>query len=398
MDNTGCKLACGFCRQEKEALCGNEGIMSFEVHQRDENWTVCSRRADADAGASASAPSTSPFRAAPASARQWSPKAYDDALDLHRRLEGCTDGSASPLIRGSLRALGRAYDRYGADSVVGSFNGGKDAVAVVHLMRAAYAQFLAGEAGGDLDRDGRPRLRPRPRVVYFEHTDEFPEVFEFVRGVVGRCDLDMVSFGGGVGYAEGLRLLVETNVPEGGSGPVGGTGRAPMEGGNRRAQPAQPMAFVLGTRAGDPNAGAQGTFAPSSSWLLCEFMRVNPIISWTYGDLWYFLRHFRLPYCSLYDRGYTSLGTTKDTLPCPALAKPAGTKPKSGGGANSGGRMDGGSNDCEYWPAHTLRDWDQERAGRIDVRKDRKKDQAQPPSDSAVERVYLSLAASPSQA
>ena len=39
--------------------------------------------------------------------------------------------------------------------------------------------------------------------------------------------------------------------------------------------------------------------------------------------------------------------------------------------------MDGGSNDCEYWPAHTLRDWDQERAGRIDVRKDRKKDQAQ---------------------
>ena len=40
-------------------------------------------------------------------------------------------------------------------------------------------------------------------------------------------------------------------------------------------------------------------------------------------------------------------------------------------------------------PAHTLRDWDQERAGRIDVRKDRKKDQAQPPSDSAVERVSI---------
>jgi FAD synthetase len=73
------------------------------------------------------------------------------------------------------------------------------------------------------------------------------------------------------------------------------------------------------------------------------FLRLNPILDWNYGQVWHFLRTFQLPYCKLYDDGYTSLGTVKDTLPCPALKK---------------------DND-EYWPAYMLRDWDQERAGRI---------------------------------
>jgi len=51
---------------------------------------------------------------------------------------------------------------------------------------------------------------------------------------------------------------------------------------------------------------------------------------------------FDLPYCSLYDEGYTSLGTVLDTLPCPALAR----------------------DDGSFHPAYTLEDWDQERAGR----------------------------------
>jgi len=75
---------------------------------------------------------------------------------------------------------------------------------------------------------------------------------------------------------------------------------------------------VLGCRVlsdrGDPNAEGQEYFCPSSAgWP--PFMRINPILDWSYVDVWGFLRHCQLPYCCLYDQGYTSLGGVHNTLP-----------------------------------------------------------------------------------
>ena len=65
---------------------------------------------------------------------------------------------------------------------------------------------------------------------------------------------------------------------------------------------------------------------------------------------------YDLPYCPLYDRGYTSLGKIDDTLPNPALA-----------------RLDAPG---EFFPAYMLQDWALERAGRVDKKKAKKEQHA----------------------
>jgi FAD synthetase len=258
----------------------------------------------------------------------WSPTQLKESLALYEKLISCQDEYVAPCIKDALNSLDHAFRLYGAHSVICSFNGGKDAVAILHLLRAAHAKHYNSTGETPI----------RPRVIYFEHEDEFPEVIGFLEDSVKQYDLEMLAFTRGVGFGQGLKILVENNQMPG-------------------SEIAFPMAFVLGTRSNDPNAKGQDRFAPSSHYMP-PFMRVNPVLEWTYGHIWHFLRLFHLPYCSLYDQGYTSLGTTKDTLPCPALAV-NGEHDNSGSGSLP-----------KYWPAYMLRDWDQERAGRI--KKDKK--------------------------
>jgi FAD synthetase len=38
-----------------------------------------------------------------------------------------------------------------------------------------------------------------------------------------------------------------------------------------------------------------------------EFVRLNPIIFWSYEQVWTFIKGFQIPYCSLYDEGTSSI-------------------------------------------------------------------------------------------
>ena len=189
-----------------------------------------------------------------------------------------------------------------------SFNGGKDSTVILHLLRATIARRRrdgrrVGEGGGALG---------GVRAFVFPRADDFPEVASFVEA----CDA-----------AHCMRLeRVEGPMAAGLDAYLNRTGVG---------------AVVLGTRRGDPNAPGQAAFCPSSQgWP--PFMRVNPVLDWAYGDVWRFLDAVRAPYCALYDRGFTSLGSVPSTRPNSALRRP-----------------DGG-----YAPARELADGRAERAGR----------------------------------
>jgi len=148
-------------------------------------------------------------------------------------------------------------------------------------------------------------------TFFFDREDDFREVVGFTKATADAYELDMRVYSNS--FFEGLEdLLGSTDV----------------------------KGIFLGTRRGDPNADSQ-IFSPSSKgWPV--FMRINPIMEWSYHDVWEFLLLCRLPYCSLYDEGYTSLGSVDTTFPNGALLR----------------------SDGKYSPAHLLTDPKLERSGR----------------------------------
>jgi len=171
-----------------------------------------------------------------------------------------------------------------ADEVAVSFNGGKDACVVLYLWIAVtLAQAHAEEPC------------PQTHAIFFDSADDFDEVKAFVSWVVGSLGLRMSTIKG-KSFREGMSDLVSSGM----------------------------RAVVMGQRRADPWMDEVTAFSPSSAgW--APFLRVNPIIDWSYSHVWLFLRAFELPYCSLYDAGYTSLGCIRTTFRNPALRRPDGS-------------------------------------------------------------------------
>jgi FAD synthetase len=77
-------------------------------------------------------------------------------------------------------------------------------------------------------------------------------------------------------------------------------------------------AIIMGNRRTDPwSADLKPMTESSAGWP--AFMRIFPIINWDYRTVWAFLRGYSLKYCSLYDKGFTSLGEKHNSVPNPHL-------------------------------------------------------------------------------
>lgn len=196
----------------------------------------------------------------------------DSAYELYSRMRAlnATDTNLGKVVHSALDVLEQAIRLYGPQNVYSSFNGGKDAVVIMHLLRATLSKY------------SHDKNTPyQPILVYFAIADEFPEVLQFIQETEMSYNLNVQRSNSSI--MKGLGEIIESK------------------------HAGQHLAFFLGTRVGDPNCGDQSFFSPSSMWMPA-FMRVNPILNWDYGQVWRFLRQFNLSYCSLYDRGYTSLG------------------------------------------------------------------------------------------
>ncbi|KAJ7291295.1 hypothetical protein C8J57DRAFT_1272170 [Mycena rebaudengoi] len=204
----------------------------------------------------------------------------------------------APLVKEALDVIDEALDTHGQEHVSISFNGGKDCTVLLHLYAGALARRLSSSEP----------VKPIP-AIYIAVPSPFPALETFIEDSAKRYNLDLFTVesvltpvpaanGGGADYMQSTPKAV---------------GKAKGSEGMKQALEMYKTTFpditaiLIGTRRSDPHGG----------WPCFE--RVNPIINWDYANVWTFLRQLQVPYCDLYDYGYTSLGSTYNTFPNPAL-------------------------------------------------------------------------------
>ena len=166
------------------------------------------------------------------------------------------------------RALARLRQFEPPEGYYLAFSGGKDSVALLGLANEAGVRFDAHHSLTTIDP---------------------PELVKFVKTCLVQIDKPPKSFN---------QLVVEAGLP----GRIrrwccrelkerGGGGRI----------------VLTGIRAAESKK-RQGRRMVETCWIDPTRRLVHPIIDWTEGDVWAYIRGRNLPYCSLYDEGFKRLG------------------------------------------------------------------------------------------
>ncbi|CAG8961633.1 hypothetical protein HYFRA_00006170 [Hymenoscyphus fraxineus] len=200
-------------------------------------------------------------------------------------LEETGGGELLERVRGQTRvALGvieKALGMYSLEEISLSYNGGKDCLVLLILLLVALHNHSVSSSSP---------LPTALQSVYIISRHPFPEVDAFVDHSVQEYQMDLAR------YNLPMKAAFEQYLKE---------------------KP-KVKAILVGTRRTDPNGGSLTHFDHTDhGWP--GFMRCHPVIDWHYAEIWGFIRRLEIPYCVLYDRGYTSLGGTTDTHPNPAL-------------------------------------------------------------------------------
>jgi len=160
--------------------------------------------------------------------------------------------------------------------------------------------------------------------LYIPLPSPFPELESFIHESIKTYDLDLFHCLS-TKTKEGAQLAVETVMT-----PASGIPSQPKKGGGegmKKALEAYKNKFpcvkgiLIGTRSTDPYCGMFCSLHQVASnvgdrfadklgfrnptdqgWP--DFVRINPIINWTFPDVWTFLKKLDVPYCSLYDQGW----------------------------------------------------------------------------------------------
>ncbi|XP_017067984.2 FAD synthase [Drosophila eugracilis] len=178
----------------------------------------------------------------------------------------------SDKLKRSAELIKRAMNLYKPNEIILCFNGGKDCTVLLDI----------------LDKFKPPSMPLR--AVYVRTADPFEELEKFVDVSVQRYALQLRRYEGILKLAFEQLLVEDPHV----------------------------KATFLGCRVSDPGGSSLFEMMPSDNgWP--AMMRIFPLLEWSYHDIWTYIRSNDIPYCCLYDQGYTSLGDRSTSHLNPSL-------------------------------------------------------------------------------
>lgn len=223
-----------------------------------------------------------------------------------------------------------ARKEYGDNELIFCFNGGKDCTVLLDLLMRYYREH-------GISSDAIPML-------YIDSDDSFEEIDEFVVECVNKYNVKLIK------YKDSLKVALThmtQDMPDIKAVFVGSRSTDPYCQHLQRMQVSSRVLSSLSFVYLQFHALLQRT---DKDWP--DIMRLNPLLDWNYHDIWYYIHIYNVPYCTLYARGYTSIGYRSNTLPNPHLKCDTCCVSQHPG------------DEC-FKPAWELQDASQERAGRV---------------------------------
>lgn len=207
----------------------------------------------------------------------------------------------------SLEILRQALQEFTPSQMAAAFTGGKDSLVILDLVRRA--------AGG----------RISLTVLHVDTTVDFPEIYEYRDRLAREWGFQLVVH-------QNREALAEAPPTDDPQFCIFCTKRLKTEALNQAIAKYKWRALITGVRWDEHQARSHEVyFSPRP-----DHVRVHPILHFRERDVWNYIEKYQLPYCSLYDKGYRSLGC----VPCTKPVHDEGGPERAGRGTDKEGLME----------------------------------------------------------
>jgi len=200
-------------------------------------------------------------------------------------------------IKKAKSVIKKAYSLYPKEKIALGFTGGKDSTVLLHLVRSVFDEKI-----------------PFP-VMFNDSTMEFPEIYKFVKKIKKLWNLKLIVVKHDKKSLEKFNKIIDLQEKQRLSWLM------KIESINNFIKKYHPSVIMSGIRLDEHEARSKEKFFSKRK----DHLKIHPILLFTEKDIWEYIHRFDVPYVSLYDKGYRSLGEKNFTK-----------KAVAGGGERSG--------------------------------------------------------------